>query len=71
VNTATHFQNGNYRPQTIEFRQHAGETDTAKIRAWAMLLIEIVEFAKGNASVFWIGGARDLNHLRQLLRERK
>lgn len=71
VNTATHFHGGSFRPQTIEFRQHAGETDTAKIRAWAVLLIEIVEFAKGNASVFWIGGARDLTHLRQLLRERK
>jgi len=71
VNTATHFHDGSYRPKTIEFRQHAGETDTAKIRAWAMLLIEIVEFAKGNASVFWLGGARDLNHLRQMLRDRK
>ena len=71
VNTATHFQNGSYRPQTIEFRQHAGETNTAHIRAWAILLIEIVEFAKGNASVFWIGGARDLNHLRKLLQDRK
>lgn len=70
VNTATHFHDGSYRPKTIEFRQHAGETDTNKIRAWAMLLIEIVEFAKGNASVFWIGGARDLNHLRTLLRDR-
>lgn len=70
VNTATHFHDGNYRPKTIEFRQHAGETNTHKIRAWAMLLIEIVEFAKGNASVFWLGGARDLTHLRQMLRDR-
>jgi hypothetical protein len=70
VNTATHFHGGSFRPKTIEFRQHAGETNVDKIRAWAMLLIEIVEFAKGNASVFWIGGARDLNHLRQLLRDR-
>lgn len=71
VNTATHFHTGGYRPQTIEFRQHAGETNTAFIRAWAILLMEIVEFAKGNASVYWIGGARDLNHLRTLLRDRK
>lgn len=71
VNTATHFHGGSFRPQTIEFRQHAGETNTAHIRAWACLMIEIVEFAKGTASVFWIGGARDLNHLRALLRERK
>lgn len=71
VNTATHFHGGSFRPKTIEFRQHAGETNVDKIRAWAMLLIEIVEFAKGNASVFWIGGARDLKHLRQLLTARK
>ena len=70
VNTATHFHDGSYRPKTIEFRQHEGETNVKKIRAWAMLLIEIVEFAKGNASVFWLGGARDLTHLRQLLRDR-
>lgn len=70
VNTATHFHDGSYRPKTIEFRQHAGETDTAKIRAWAMLLIELVEFATGTASVFWLGGARDLTHLRQMLRDR-
>lgn len=70
VNTATHFHGGTFRPHTIEFRQHAGEVHAERIRAWAMLLIDLVEFAKGNASVYWLSGAKDLNDLRRLLRDR-
>ena len=52
VNTAPHF--AGHRAQTIEFRQHEGTNSTAEIRAWAMLMIRIVEFAKTNRTTLWL-----------------
>lgn len=55
VNTAPHF--AGHRAQTIEFRQHEGTNDTAEIRAWAVLLMQIVEFAKTNRTTLWLESA--------------
>lgn len=53
VNTAPHFSQ-HRSAQTIEFRQHAGTNDTAEIRAWAMLLIKITEYAKRGQGIYWL-----------------
>ncbi len=63
VNTATHFHNGTYRPQTIEFRQHAGTGSTVAIRAWAVLLVHLVEYAKANRPVYWLARCADFDEL--------
>lgn len=55
VNTAPHFSG--HRAQTIEFRQHEGTNSTAEIRAWAVLLMQIVEFAKTNRTTLWLAEA--------------
>jgi hypothetical protein len=61
VNTAPHFSN--YRPDTIEFRQHAGTVSTVAIRAWAVLLVHLVEYAKRNRPVYWLARCRDFDEL--------
>ncbi len=63
VNTATHFHTGTYRPQTIEFRQHAGTGSTLAIRAWAVLLVHLVEYAKANRPVYWLARCADFDEL--------
>lgn len=68
VNTATHFHTGNYRPKTIEFRQHAGTNSTASIRAWAVLLVALVEYAKRNSPVYWLARCADFDELAKELR---
>lgn len=65
VNTAPHF--ATYRPDTIEFRQHAGTNSTAEIRAWAMFMIRIVEFAKTNRTTLWLQEAQTFAQAWQLL----
>ena len=65
VNTAPHFSG--HRAQTIEFRQHAGTSDTAEVRAWAMLLIRIVEFAKTNQTTLWLQEAQTFEQAWNLL----
>jgi hypothetical protein len=55
VNTAPHFST--YRADTIEFRQHDGTNDIDEIRAWAMFMIRIVEFAQTNATTLWLQDA--------------
>lgn len=65
VNTAPHF--ATHRPDTIEFRQHEGTNDTAEIRAWAMLMIRIVEFAKTNRTTLWLEDAQTFAQAWQLL----
>ena len=70
VNTSHHFYNLQYdRPELarLEFRQHQGENDPAQIRAWAWLLIELVEFAKSNRPVYWLTKARTLAEFRRAL----
>jgi hypothetical protein len=73
VNTAPHFAGARgYRTaQTIEFRQHAGTNSTAEIRAWAILLMQIVEFAKTNATTLWLEQAQTFAQAWQLLQVRK
>lgn len=68
VNTAHHFSQGLYKPRTLEFRQHAGTNDTATIRAWAYLLVRLVEFAKDGRNFYWIARAKDLNELLEVIR---
>jgi hypothetical protein len=69
VNTAPHFNSsGLGRPQTIEFRQHEGTNDVAVVRAWAYLLIKLVEFGKSGKDLYWIARAKDLNELLAVIR---
>ncbi len=65
VNTAPHF--ATYRADTIEFRQHEGTNSTAEIRAWAMLMIRIVEFAKTNQTTLWLQDAQTFAEAWRLL----
>lgn len=66
VNTDPHFST--YRSaKTIEFRQHAGTNDTAEVRAWAVLLIALVEYAKAGKPVYWLARCRTLAELRHEL----
>jgi hypothetical protein len=70
VNTSHHFYNLQYdRPELarLEFRQHEGSNDPAQIRAWAWLLVELVEFAKSNRPVYWLTKARTLAEFRGAL----
>lgn len=74
VNTLWHFRGmtpnswaGN-RPQTLEFRQHEGTNDTARIRAWAYLMVQMVEFAKTDRPLYWVGKAKDLTELLKAIR---
>lgn len=66
VNTAPHFNQ--HRPSTIEFRQHAGTASTVAIRAWAVLLVHLVEYAKRNQPVYWLARCRDFDELAKELR---
>lgn len=66
VNTGPHFSN--YRPKTIEFRQHAGTNSTVAVRAWAVLLVALVEYAKNNRPVYWLARCRDFDELAKELR---
>lgn len=61
VNTAPHFST--YRPDTIEFRQHAGTGSTVAVRAWAVLLVHLVEYAKRNRPIYWLARCRDFDEL--------
>ena len=61
VNTAPHFSG--YRPKTIEFRQHAGTNSVHAVRAWAVLLVHLVEYAKRNKPVFWLARCADFDEL--------
>jgi hypothetical protein len=64
VNTKWHFEGPRLgRPQTVEFRQHEGTNEVDRIRAWAWLLIRIVEFGKSDRPVYWIGKAKTLGEL--------
>lgn len=63
VNTRHHFSPFGGRPQTIEFRQSEGTNDIHRVRAWAWLLVQLVEFAKSDRPVYWVGKATTLNEL--------
>lgn len=71
VNTGHHFYNlgpyGNPTNARLEFRQHTGTNDPAEVRAWAWLLIELVEFAKSNRPIYWLGRAKTLDEFRKAL----
>ncbi len=72
VNIANHFTN--YRAQTIEFRQMAGQSQlslnqTDRVRAWAEILRLLVGYAtKPAPSLYWIAKATDLDGLIRLLK---
>jgi hypothetical protein len=68
VNTRTHFSPAFGRAKTIEFRQHEGTTDTARVRAWAYLLVRLVEFAKTGTGLYWLAKAKDLDEVLQVIR---
>jgi hypothetical protein len=72
VNTQHHFHNlsqyGDRRKARLEFRQHEGSNNPAEFRAWAWLLIELVEFAKTTRPLYWIAQATTLAEFRKALR---
>lgn len=61
VNTGNAFSN--YRAKTIEFRQHAGTNSTTAVRAWAILLVALTEYAKNNLPVYWLARCADFDEL--------
>jgi hypothetical protein len=61
VNTAPHFNSN--RPDTIEFRQHEGTNDANRVRAWAVLLVALVEYAKANRPTYWLSRCQDFTEL--------
>lgn len=66
VNTSPHFSN--HRPKTIEFRQHEGTNNPAEVRAFAVLMVHLVEYAKRNAPVYWLARCADFTELAKELR---
>lgn len=66
VNTKWHFmavKRLTSRDATLEFRQHEGTNDSARIRAWAWLMIQLVEFAKTSKPVYWLGRCQTLGDM--------
>jgi hypothetical protein len=63
VNTCWHFSPKFGRTNTIEFRQHEGTNDTSRVRAWAWLLVQLVEFGKSERPLYWLGKAQTLTQL--------
>jgi hypothetical protein len=72
VNTQHHYHNlsqyGDRNACRIEFRQHEGTNNPAEIRAWAWLMVELVEFAKSTRPLYWIAQAKTLDQFRKALR---
>lgn len=69
VNTAHHFNGGRWgKAQTLEFRQHEGTNDTARVRAWAYLLVRLVEFGKSGKDLYWLAKAKDLDEVLAIIR---
>jgi hypothetical protein len=72
VNTQHHYNNltpyGNLEACRIEFRQHEGTNNPAEIRAWAWLMVELVEFAKSTRPLYWLTKAKTLDQFRKALR---
>lgn len=69
INTGHHFANVDDNPEIarLEFRQHKGTSNPAQIRAWAWLLIELVEFGKSNRPLYWLTKANTLDEFRRAL----
>lgn len=62
VNTAPHFSQ--YRTaKTIEFRQHEGTNSPTEVRAWAVLMVALVEYAKRSTGVYWLARCKDFDEL--------
>ena len=72
VNTQHHYHNlsqyGDKKKARLEFRQHEGTNNPAEIRAWAWLMVELVEFAKSTRPLYWIAQAKTLAQFRKALR---
>jgi hypothetical protein len=72
VNTQHHYHNlgqfGDKKKARLEFRQHEGTNNPAEIRAWAWLMVELVEFAKSTRPLYWIAQAKTLDQFRKALR---
>jgi len=73
VNTQHHYNNLSNpygRPDTarLEFRQHEGTNNPAEIRAWAWLMVELVEFGKSTRPLYWLAQAKTLDQFRKALR---
>jgi hypothetical protein len=62
-NTQSHFSPAYGRPQTLELRKHAGTNDPHRVRAWAWLAVGMVEFAKSDRPVYWLGQVKTLADL--------
>jgi hypothetical protein len=68
VSTKWHYDKSGDRARTLEFRQHAGTNSTEEVRAWSVLLLELVEFAKSAKSLYWIAKATTLAEFRGALK---
>jgi hypothetical protein len=72
VNTQHHYHNlsqyGDKNTARLEFRQHEGTNNPAEIRAWAWLMVELVEFAKSTRPLYWLAQAKTLDQFRKALR---
>lgn len=62
-NTQSHFNPAFGRPQTLELRKHEGTNDPHRVRAWAWLAVGMVEFAKSDRPVYWLGQVHTLADL--------
>jgi hypothetical protein len=62
-NTQSHFSPAFGRPQTLELRKHSGTNDPDRVRAWAWLAVGMVEFAKSDRPVYWLGQVHTLADL--------
>lgn len=73
INTAHHFNGESTRTIRLEFRQVAGEQfkgNRQLIQAWAFILIQLVEFAKSDQPIFWLGCAKSVSQLMSELSRR-
>jgi hypothetical protein len=73
VNTLWHFRattpnSWNNRPATLEFRQHEGTNNPRRIRAWAWVLVQLVEFGKSGKPLYWLGKAKNLTEVLEAIR---
>jgi hypothetical protein len=68
VSTKWHYDKSGGRARTLEFRQHAGTNSTEEVRAWSVLLLELVEYAKSTKSPYWVAKATTLAEFREALK---
>jgi hypothetical protein len=63
VNPYFNYLNNGTGVPTIEFRQHEGTNDTARVRAWGRVMVALVDYAKTDRPIYWVAKATDLREL--------